>query len=186
MTFGTYAEGWRAVQVHRPSTAAQVQSHLSNHLLPALSRRPIASIRPSEVQGLVKTWSTTLAPATVEVVFRCLASIMKAAVRDRLIGSSPCDGVKLPKVPHPQVDPWPVERVEVLTEAMPDRYQALIVLAATTGLRQDEVFGLTLDNLDMLRRTVRVSSSWCCSPEESPTWPGPRPPRAIGRCPCPR
>ena len=38
----------------------------------------------------------------------------------------------------------------------PDRYRAAVILAATTGLRQGEIFGLTVDRVDFLRRTVRV------------------------------
>ena len=37
---------------------------------------------------------------------------------------------------------------------MPARYKALVVLAAGTGLRQGECFGLTVDRVDLLRRTI--------------------------------
>jgi len=37
-----------------------------------------------------------LAPSTVGVVHRILAGIFKAAVRDRRIVASPCEGTKLP------------------------------------------------------------------------------------------
>ena len=39
---------------------------------------------------------------------------------------------------------------------MPDRYRALVLFAAGTGLRQGECFGLTVDRIDFLRRQVRV------------------------------
>ena len=55
------------------------------------------------------------------------------------------------------MDPPTVEQVATLIEAIPDRYHALlVVLAAGTGLRQGECFGLTVDRVDFLRRTVRV------------------------------
>lgn len=43
-----------------------------------------------------------------------------------------------------------------LAAAVPHRYRALVVLAAGTGLRQGEVFGLTLPRVNFLRRTFRV------------------------------
>lgn len=43
-----------------------------------------------------------------------------------------------------------------MVAAVPDRYRALILFAAGTGLRQGECFGLTLDRVDFLRRQVRV------------------------------
>jgi integrase len=36
------------------------------------------------------------------------------------------------------------------------RYHAMVILAAGTGLRQGEIFGLTLDRVDFLRRSARV------------------------------
>lgn len=39
---------------------------------------------------------------------------------------------------------------------MPDRFRALVVFTAGTGVRQGEAFGVTLRYLDMLRRQVRI------------------------------
>ncbi|MBA2738216.1 MAG: site-specific integrase, partial [Nocardioidaceae bacterium] len=46
--------------------------------------------------------------------------------------------------------------VQALAEAVPPRYRALVVLAAGTGLRQGECFGLDSAHVDFLRRQVRV------------------------------
>lgn len=81
--FGAYARAWQAAQVHRGTTADQVACNLRNHILPAFENRPLAAVRPSEVQAWVKHRSAVLAPATVEVVYRYLAAILRSAVRDR-------------------------------------------------------------------------------------------------------
>jgi integrase len=39
---------------------------------------------------------------------------------------------------------------------MPAPYKAMVTLAVGTGMRQGEVFGLTVDRVDFLRRTVTV------------------------------
>ncbi len=153
---GEYVEGWREAQVWRPSTRAQVDSHLRRHILPTFGDRPLASVRPSEVQAWVRGLSERLAPATVEVCYRYLVNIFKAAAQDRLIAQSPCVGVKLPKIERRQVDPLEVAEVEALADAMPERYRALVVLAAGTGLRQGEAFGLTVPVVDFLRRRLTV------------------------------
>src|SRR5262245_39898388 len=64
--FETYAERWRDAQVHRATTAATVGGHLRVHILPTFGRRPIASVRPSEVQAWVRGRAERVAPATVE------------------------------------------------------------------------------------------------------------------------
>jgi hypothetical protein len=67
-TVRDYAEQWRLRQVHRPTTAAHVETMLRVHVYPVLGDRPLASVLPSDVQSLVKRLSGNLAPSTVGVV----------------------------------------------------------------------------------------------------------------------
>ncbi len=97
-----------------------------------------------------------LAPGSVELAYRWVATIFKAAVADRLIAASPCERIALPKKDRHEVVPLPVAAVERLVATMPQRYRALIVLAAGAGLRQGECFGVTVDRIDFLRRELRV------------------------------
>ena len=62
-TFKEYAETWRAAQVHRPTTAAHVETMLRRHVYPTLGDRPLASVLPSDVQALVKRLSGDLGQA---------------------------------------------------------------------------------------------------------------------------
>jgi integrase len=154
--FKEYAEQWRAGQIHRPSTASQTETYLRLHAYPTLGNRPIGAIRRSEIQAWVKQQSAGLAPGSVELVYRWVATIFKAAVADRLIASSPCIRIALPKRADTEVIPLSVSDVAALAHAVPERYHALIVFAAGMGLRQGECFGLTIDRVDFLRRRVRV------------------------------
>lgn len=49
-----------------------------------------------------------------------------------------------------------VDEVRALTSAMAEHVRAAVVVAAGTGLRQGELFGLTVDRIDFLRRELRV------------------------------
>jgi hypothetical protein len=82
--FRDYAREWQRGQVHRPTTVQKVESDLTNHILPFLRDRPLAAIRPSEIQSWVRDRSAVLGPASVEVVYRCVAAIFLSAVADRL------------------------------------------------------------------------------------------------------
>ena len=157
-TFGVYAKRWQAAQVHRPQTVARVDSNLRCHVYPFFEDRPLTSIGATEIQVWVRGLSSTLAPASVEVCYRYVSAMFRAAVRDRLIDSSPCDRIRLPKKERRVIVPPEVEHVEALVAALPDRYQALVVFAAGTGLRQGEVFGLKLGRVEFLRHSVEVSS----------------------------
>ncbi len=154
--FGDYARHWQSAQIHRPTTAAQVASHLERHILPWFADKQLAAVRPSDVQAWVKGRSQVLAPATVEVVYRYLAAIFKAATEDRLIGTSPCRAIKLPKLLPAPVIPLETDQVLALAEALPERYAPIVITAAGTGLRQGELFGLEVKHIDFLRRTLRV------------------------------
>ncbi len=156
VTLGTYALAWAAGQVHRESTRQTVESRLRLHVLPFLGDRPIGTIRKSEIQSWVRGRSDLLAASTTRVVFSYVSAIFRAAVEDRLIPSSPCGRVQLPKRDRRRVEPLTVEVVRALTDAISPRYRAVIVLAAGTGLRQGECFGLTLDRVDFLRQTLLV------------------------------
>ena len=68
----------------------------------------------------------------------------------------------------PRVEPLEAEVVQAIIEAVPDRYRALVVLAAGTGLCQGECFGLTLDRVDLLRRQLTVDRQLVVLPGSSP------------------
>lgn len=157
ITFASFAEEWRAVQVHRPGTTQSVEQQLRCHVYPLIGNRPIAAIRPSEVQGLVQHLGTQLAPSTVEVIYGRVVAVFRAAVRDRVVTSSPCVDIRKPaKPPASMLEVLSRDQVLALAAAMPARYGALVLTAAGTGLRPGEVFGLTVDRLDFLRRSLRV------------------------------
>jgi integrase len=167
-----YGEMWRAAQVHRQSTADRMEVELRLRIYPRFGDRPLASLRPSEVQVWVKGLSVTLSPATVELTARTLASLYRAALRDRLVVSNPCDGLRLPEKVRQRVAPPQVEVVRALAVAMPARLRAAVTLGAGAGLRQGEAFGLTVDRVDFLRGSIRVDRQ-LVTPKSGPALLGP-------------
>jgi integrase len=155
-TVREYAERWRAIQNHRPGTAALYERVLRLHLYPVLGDRALSSVRHSDVRAFLTGLATRLAPNTARQVHAITRTIFRSAVHDRLLPESPFVNVKLPPVRRDRVEPVTIEQVRGIVEAAPDRMRALVVLAAATGLRQGELLGLTVDRVDFLRREVRV------------------------------
>jgi integrase len=184
--FRDRGEQWRAAQVHRATTAAQVETHLRRHVYPTFGDRPLGSIRPSEIQAWVRSLEQDLAPSTIGVVYSFLAGIFRAAVQDRLIVASPCIGIRLPKPEPKRVEPLATEKVEALIDAMPARYRALVVLAAGTGLRQGEAFAVEVEAIDWLRRTLRVDRQLVLLPGGEPYIAPPKTPAFYRTVPLPQ
>ncbi|MGW2566903.1 tyrosine-type recombinase/integrase [Streptomyces sp. NPDC001537] len=158
ITFREYAEQWREMQPHRPTTARDVETVLRLYAYPSFGDQLLTSIRTDELQawltGLVKVRG--LAPRTARKAQQKVSAVFNAAVRSQRISISPCVGLKGPEVPHKEIVPLTAEQIHTLTKALPDRYRLLVVLGAGSGLRPGELFGLQVRHIDFLRRTVKV------------------------------
>ena len=155
-TVAEYARAWADSQPWRPSTRRRVELDLRVHVLPVLGHRPIADVRPSEVQGLVKGLGERLSPNTVRTVYACVRGLFRAAALDRVIATSPCVRIALPSPVSKHLTIPPVELVWALAAALPARWAAVPIVVAGIGLRPGEVLGLDVADVDFLRQTVTV------------------------------
>lgn len=158
VTVGAYGAQWRKGRLHDVATAQRVERALRVHVEPVLGGLQLAQVRPSHVQAWVKDRAAVLKPSTLRVVYGYLVSMFGTAVLDRVIGTSPCGkSVKLPEVDREELFVPTADQVEALARALPARYAAQPYVAAGTGLRQGEVWGLEVDrHVDFLRREIRV------------------------------
>ena len=155
-TVREYAKAWQGAQVTREHTRRNIDIALRLHVLPHIGSHTLGSVRPSDMQALVKTLSGTLAPGTVRETYKIAGRMFAAAVDDRVLAASPCHRVRLPRDDRSEVVAPTVEQVTALAAAVPARYRALVVLLAGSGMRIGEVLGLNVSDVDFLRRTVKV------------------------------
>lgn len=161
VTVEEYAEEWRKGRLHRDSTAERVERALRVHVYPRLGGKRLAQVRASHIQAWVKDRAQVLEPSTLRVAFSYLVSMFAAAAIDRAIGFSPCQGIQLPDVDKSDLWIPTAEQVYALAGAFAGkggrgRYQAQPLVAAGTGLRQGELWGLELEHVDFLRRRISV------------------------------
>lgn len=156
-TVGEYGDEWIRTQIHhRDATAEQLEARYRLHIRPALGSVKLAEVTRVAVQEAVIGWATTLAPSTVAVTYGYLASMLKSAVADRLIGQSPCVRIKLPKDERERVVPLRVQQVHTIASAVSPRFRGMIWLAAGTGMRSGELRGLTVDRLHLGDDGLRI------------------------------
>lgn len=158
-TVAEYARAWAAIRPHRPSTARRVSSLIETHIAGTdLGDRRLAHVRPSEVQAWATDRSRVLAPSTLRNLVSLLRSIFASAALDRLVATSPVVRLQLPRHERPRVVPLTVEQVRALADAMPERNRPMVLAQAGLGLRIGELLALRVEDVNFLRRTVRVET----------------------------
>lgn len=156
-TFRDYAVGWLEAQVHlRDSSVSQKRNILDLHLLPAFGDELLVRIQRSAIQAWVTKQGQSLSASYVESHYVLLRQILKAAVEDHALGSSPCWKINLPAEDKGRVRIPTTGEVAAVLASAPAHAQALIELGASTGVRISEACGLTVDRIDFLRRTVTI------------------------------
>ncbi len=119
----------------------------------------LEKLAPAHVRSLDREkLETGLSPATVRKIHSTLHKALSQAVADGLIPRNAADA----KAPRPAPDEMrPLSEAEARTfldaaRGGGDRFDALYVLAVTTGLRRGEPLGLRWDDTNLDRGTLRV------------------------------
>jgi integrase len=154
VTFEQYTTERMSTQITDPATREAVEMRLRLHAIPYLGSRPLGSFTPSHLRLWMRTLEDRgLSAAYRRGIFAHVSTVFTAAMEDWIIRLNPCSArsVKAPRPDPRKVKPWPVERVKAVREALPERYRAL-----ACGLRQGEVFGLAVEDIDFLGGVVHV------------------------------
>lgn len=156
--FDEYAAKWLAAQTFEQSTVEMVELRFRLHVIPTLGSRNLADFQPSTIQGWLRTL-TGLSGNYQKVIYANVSSVFTAAVDDGLIPRNPC---KAPSVKRPRSDPrkpkpWTREQAMAVRKQLPERYQLVIDLGVGLGLRQGEIFGLSLGDIDLNTGEVEIN-----------------------------
>lgn len=157
--FGRHAEGWMKTRRTELTTSARDQSVMRTHVLPRWEAWPLNKIDEMSVQAWVTELAGRRSPAVVSKALQLMSGVMKSAVRNGLIFANPCQDVNPPKIRKHDQDERMISRHDfrtVLLPRIPERYQAVVALAAGTGLRWGEVIGIQDDALDLDSKILRV------------------------------
>ena len=126
--FAAVVDAWRASWIGlEPKTRQGYESILHKHLIPTFGKRRVSTITPEVVQAYINQLSADgLAPATVRSVYSVLRSALTTAVRLRMLASSPCVGVKLPRATKNEQHYLDASQVTRLAEAIDPHYRVAV------------------------------------------------------------
>lgn len=177
VTVAEYAREWIGRRVWAPATHDRVERALRLHIVPALGSRPLASIRRAHVEEWAR--SLPLAPSSARTVVETFSAMLACAVDDERIPRNPAKGARLASPVVVPFVPLTVDQVRAVARAMPEHVRAAVVVAAGTGLRQGEMFGLSVDRVDFMRRELRVDRQLWTPARGAPMFRAPKSARSV-------
>ncbi|MCH9732226.1 MAG: site-specific integrase [Actinomycetia bacterium] len=158
---------WLSAQPARAwATERKIRGVVGKQIAGTFGRRPLVSVRPSEVQAWAADISRKQSPATARHSLGVLRRVFDHALRDGAIHRNPAVGIRLPKVQGN--DPRPLTHDELwrLADQLSEpRDRLLVLVAGYCGLRWGELAALRWTDVDLVRKTLRVARAYS---EEAP------------------
>jgi len=134
-----------------PETVDEYRRSL-NHATARFKNRDLTSVTKRDVESLlVDKVNEGWKPLRVRKLRTHIAQAMNAAVAEEYLDRAPTAGRfrKLPTVEEHAFKPLTADEVRSLIEATPDYWKPAVLTLAACGLRRGELFGLTIDDVDL-------------------------------------
>ena len=156
--FSDVARRWLSSRVVDPSTLARYETAYRLPVIPAFGHRQVRAIKPSRIQAWISELSERFEPSTIITSFLVLQGILDLAVADDAIRKNPAKSpvIRAPVQMASEVRVWGDRIVTCLIDTHPDSLRALPELAASCGLREGELFGVALEDIDFGAKTLRL------------------------------
>ena len=157
---GRYLQDWlQSTQPSiRPSTWRRYEQLLRLYAIPTLGTLPLTRLEPRHVQRLhADCLAQGLAPATVRQLHAVLRRALGQATKWGTVARNVVTLVTPPRVKRHEITPLSAAQARTLLEAAQgNRFEALYVLALTTGMRLGELLGLRWQDVDLATGMLQV------------------------------
>lgn len=155
-----------------PDTCQNYVNILKRRILPVYGHMKLKDIKPIHVVNFIDDLKNkgkrldgkdgALSASSVANCHRAFNSVLSFAVRLELIKDNPAKAVKPPKVKIKKSEVYSKVEVEILMSNLisyPLRWQALIMLALTTGAREGEIAALEFKHVDFEKVRIHIEQS---------------------------
>ncbi len=164
MTVAEWLHRWlteEATTAVRPRTLLVYEVIIRCHLDPVLGHIPLQKLTPPEVKAyLSQKIAAGLAAQTVRSQHAVLRRALEIAFRYGYVARNVARLVSAPRVERAEIHPLDKDETRRFLDAVQGhRLEALFVLAASTGMREGEVLGLTWACVDLDGGFVRVEKT---------------------------
>jgi len=157
--FEELARKWLASRTTDSSTLVQNELHIRKHMFPFWFGVSAGSIKHSDIQSWISELQRNgLSPKYIRLIFVNFRLILDLAVNDELIQKNPANLRKL-HLPTPtklRLEVWNQEQVSAVIAGHPSHLRLMPLLGATCGLRQGEILGLRIQDIDFEKLELNV------------------------------
>ncbi|NKS97517.1 tyrosine-type recombinase/integrase [Rhodococcus hoagii] len=162
MTWGDWEPIWQNGRRVAESTKYKDEGRLRKHVRPRWGSVKLREITAHDVQTWLRDLEDEgLSPASVVRCYHLLSNSLKAAAAARVIASSPCTGIRLPKPPPAPERYLTDDELDAILGTLEHANDRLAVrLLVGSGLRLGEAIGLHWESVDLARRVIMVRWSW--------------------------
>ncbi len=144
----------------RPSTRALYGMLARRYLLPQLGARQLSSVTRLDVEAFVAALPAAgVGAATTNAAYRLLRGLLAKAEAAGMVARNVARGVAVPRPPRREMRFLSAEELHAVADAVGARDRALILLLGLCGLRIGEAAALKVGDLELLRRTVRITKA---------------------------
>lgn len=202
MAFGDLAEKWMEEDVRvnlEPNTYRFYKDMLEQHIVSEIKDVPISKITSATVKTLMaKMQKKTsrkgepLSPTTIRHVRATLSACLQYAVDElEILRENPCTSTRSKRRRRGNTQQSQVQKIkssdvydeeqvrDFLAAAKEEWYFMYFLIAASTGMRQNEILALTWDNVDFKRRVIRVEKAIKQNDKDGVIVGGPKTPSSV-------
>jgi integrase len=159
-TVGQFLETWIEVAKSqiRGSSWRRYGDYVRVHLVPGLGRVPLAKLTAQQIQLFyARKLNEGLSSTTVHHLHGLLHRALKDALRMGLIQRNVTEMLRSPRRTTKEIMPLTQDQaVHFLEVVSGNRFEALYVLAVTTGMREGELLALRWQDVDLENATCSV------------------------------
>ncbi|GBE67121.1 putative prophage phiRv2 integrase [Mycobacterium sp. MFM001] len=157
LTFAEYAEQWMQQRDLKDRTREHYTKLLDQHLLKQFGSLPLASITSEDIRAWHAKMGKRGTPTLRAHCYGLLRTIMGTAASDGKIALNPCviRGAGSARRIH-RIRPATLDELEIITNAMPEQYRLMILLASWCALRFGELTALRRMDIDTSDEVIRV------------------------------
>ncbi|MFE2335192.1 tyrosine-type recombinase/integrase [Streptomyces coelicoflavus] len=159
LTVAEYVERyWMPGVRGEAKTRKGIDERIRLHVIPHLGDVSLNEVSAAELRAYIVRLESSCSPQYARSILSTLSSVLETAVDDKRLARNPMrsKSVRWPKLPDERREAWPEALARSVRDEISQRHRIAVILGLGCGLRQGEVFGLSMEDVDHARGVLHV------------------------------